>query len=404
MFILPALLIFSRGVADTTAVIISACFISHSISNRSWRWLKKPWVMAALALWGFSILIVSPLATDPWASAWEALIFIRFIIFGAALAYWILDDKYNMRLFQNGMIAVVIFIVCDTFYQFKTGEDIFGHQMRLDGRLAGPFSGLVVGTILTRISFISIAAIWFCSKTESISKKFLITSISISILLWCIFITGERGAFLSYSMCTILFLLTFFFTYKKYRAMVMSSAIIFIMLIAGIAITNSKIKSRMIDSTITFVSDYPNTDSARIICSAFEIWSKNGNYFTGIGVRNYRLQIVHKDNEEIRKKYNLTTPPHTHNIYIEWLIEAGIIGFICFSLMICLILKEIFSTTLPQRQYIAATFAFAVLLTTFFPFMGAMSFFSNHIALIIWMTVGWSIAFTSKKSCLERHV
>jgi O-antigen ligase len=197
----------------------------------------------------------------------------------------------------------------------------------------------------------------------------------------------------------------FFFTHKKYRAMIGSLAIIILILVAAIAITNPKIKSRMIDSTVTYISDYSNSANGRIVSSAFEIWSRHGNYFTGIGIRNYRSQMAHKDNEDLRKKLKMRPGNllHTHNIYVEWLIEAGVIGFIGFSLMVCLILKEIFSTTLPQRQYLAATFAFAVLLTTFFPFMGGMSFFTNRIACIIWMTVGWSIAFTSKKSCLERH-
>jgi len=406
MFILPALLIFSRAVADITVVIISICFISHSISNRDWRWLKKPWILTALTLWGVSVLIVSPLAIDPGTSVVHASRFVRFIIFGAALAYWILDDKNKMRLFQKGMIVAVIFIACDTFLQFITGEDIFGRQIPRPNRLTGPFSDDVVGTILARISFISLAAIWFCSKFESTSKKFLITSISISIMFCCIFITGERGAFLIYSMCSTILLLMFFFTHKKYRAMIGSLVTIIIILVAGIAMTNPKIKSRMIDSTVTYISNYPNSANGRIVSSAFEIWSKHGNYFTGIGIRNYRSQIATADNEKLRKKYKLNpnNARHTHNIYIEWLIEAGVIGLIGFSLMVCLILKEIFSATLPQRQYIAATFAFAVLLTTFFPFMGGMSFFTNHIACIIWMTVGWSIAFTSKKSCLERHV
>jgi len=302
------------------------------------------------------------------------------------------------------MIVVVIFIVGDTFKQYITGEDIFGHQISRANRLTGPFSDDVVGTILTRICFISLATFWFCSKIESIRKKFLITSISISILFCCVYITGERGAFLSYSMSSIILLLMFFFTHKKLRAMIGSLAIIILILIAAISITYPKIKSRMIDSTVTYISDYSNSANGRIVSSAFEIWSRHGNYFTGIGIRNYRSQLAHKDNKDLRKKHKIYLDPgHTHNIYVEWLIEAGVIGFIGFSLMVCLILKEIFSTTLPQRQYLAATFAFAVLLTTFFPFMGGMSFFTNRIACIIWMTVGWSIAFTSKKSCLERH-
>ena len=73
----------------------------------------------------------------------------------------------------------------------------------------------------------------------------------------------------------------------------------------------------------------------------------------GLGIEPFKL---------IYPKYSLTAAyaHHSHNIYIELLIETGIVGFILFLAMIAVFYKEIFTGFYKTRDKFISTFIIAV--------------------------------------------
>lgn len=394
VFLLPALLVFSRAIADTTIVIIDICFISYCISNKDWAWLKKPWVRVILALWLYTVFIVSPLAIDPTTSFKPALLFVRYIVFGVAFAYWVLENDEMRKNFQLGIIFVIAFITLDTFYQYFNGTDVFGIISTNKNQLNGPFHDQVAGTFTSRIIFIAIATLFFSTITRKIQLKALIILFSMGIVMLLIFITGERTAFLNYLLGCFIVLSSLFFMYSQLRPWLIAGVLLIGGGISVVVIQNPSIKERTIDSCYGYIANWPESGNGRCVRASLRVWTDHNNYATGIGLRNTRFVLSKPRSDSLRKEYGVSKGSHSHNIYIGWLVGAGVIGLGGFLCFVGLLFVEIARYTLPNRYYMQTIFAFVVLLATFFPLNHGMSFFTNHHAPIIWLTIGWALAYT----------
>jgi O-antigen ligase len=349
-------------------------------------------VLAAFALWLFTLLLVTPLAIDSSQSFRPSFGFIRFIIFGAALGYWVLSENSNRKAFEYGVILLVAFIIIDTCIQYFVGADLFGRVSHSPTRLTGPFKDLVPGTLVLRIVFIGIAAFYCSKRIQSVKTKVLVMLVLMAGIAGFFFLTGERGAFLNYLLGCTLLLTGIIFIYPYLRLWVLGGAITMMSGIAVLAMTNPTMRERTITSSYHYIADWPQSVSGRIVIPALKIWSRN-NLLTGIGLRNYRTECPKPEYADIEPKFCVN---HPHNIYVEWLVEAGIIGLVGFTFMVVLIVREFLQSTLPSKQHMILLFALAVFLTTFWPLQGSGSYFTNRWGVVIWMTVGWALAFTSQ--------
>jgi O-antigen ligase len=403
IFLMPAFFLFWHSGADIVASTIAVLFLLHSGKTHEWIWVKKPWFIAALALWVYATFISSPLAVYPETSFKVAFLFIRFILFGAGLAYWILQDKELLKWFEYGVIAVVLFIVLDCFIQAFVGVDIFGH-VKFSSRLTGPFTDKVPGTYVTKLIFIAFACLFYSKKLQSSNAKTIFLLIAMVVTALFMFLTGERSPMLNYLLgCTVI-IFGLFFLYPKMRFGLLSGFIAIILAIGIISVVNPTMRQRSITSSYEYIADWPNSDNGIIVLTALDIWlhTPNTNIYTGIGLRNFRQIINDPQSATIRKKNNMIGKWknlyifHPHNIYIEWLAGAGIIGLLGFILMTFFLMKEIIWKNFAHPKTAMPLFAFSVLLTTFWPLTHGMNFFTNKHATLIWLTVGWALAATTR--------
>ncbi|HIA71796.1 MAG TPA: O-antigen ligase family protein [Phycisphaerales bacterium] len=401
IFLMPALFLFWHTGADAIATVIAILFLFHSGNRKNWEWTRKPWVIAAFSLWVYAITISSPLAVYPEASFKISFLFIRFIIFGAALAYWILQDKTTKKWFEYGVVSVVVFIIIDCFIQAYFGKDLFGYT-KISNRLSGPFTDLVPGIYVTKLIFIALASIFYTTKFSSLKIKNSLLLSSMVVATVFLLLTGERTALLNFLLgCAIVFT-GFFIIYPKLRFWILSGCIAMIISAGIVAVSNPAMRKRSIISTYETIADWPNSPYGNITRSAIDIWmnTPETNIFSGVGLRNYREIINDPKNASIKNKFHLNLDRyylHPHNFYIEWLVGAGIIGFIGFSTMVVLILKDLIWRNLNSTKPALPVFATAVFMTTFWPLTFSMNYFTNKHAVIVWMTVGWALAVTMKK-------
>ena len=107
-----------------------------------------------------------------------------------------------------------------------------------------------------------------------------------------------------------------------------------------------------------------------IYSTSYNIWKDN--ILLGIGLNNFTT--VCKNNSKYKKyheEFGCTT--HPHNLYLQALVESGVIGFVLFSTFVLLFFYKINSLALLEIKIII----WSVLLTIFWPIMSTGSLLKN---------------------------
>ncbi|MDX1541552.1 MAG: hypothetical protein R3349_09135, partial [Geminicoccaceae bacterium] len=86
---MPALFILGQAAPDIALTLIAILFLGRSIALRDWRWLEEPWVLTGLLVWIYLMLNAAYVAGDVEAAISRAAPFGRFIVFAAALQFWL---------------------------------------------------------------------------------------------------------------------------------------------------------------------------------------------------------------------------------------------------------------------------------------------------------------------------
>ena len=427
-YFFPLLLITGPALPDIALTLISFIFIYNIIKEKNFNILNIFWFKIGIILWIWFIFI-SFFAENIYLSLIDSLIFIRFLIFILAIHTLIINSEKIRANIINIIFIFVIFITIDCFYQFFNydpqfgfREDIIGYKPEgLYGRLSGPFKDLVPGSVLTKFFYISLLFFLFPKikilKDKKISKLILIFILPLIISI--IFLSGERIAFAS-------LLLGIFFVIiliKEVRLILLISMIISILTIytinnlhpiyndfkiidsssnhEGLIIEkefyckdNIEVKCKktiaMQPKFFIVLKDFGNSAYGKIYRTSYEMWKDNK--LLGIGLNNFTyLCNNNKKYDQYHKDFSCTT--HPHNFYIQALVEAGIIGFILFSILVL----SFFITIIKSNQNkIYKCIFLASILVVFWPFMSTGSFLKNwHMACICFLL---GICLSSPKS------
>ena len=83
---------------------------------------------------------------------------------------------------------------------------------------------------------------------------------------------------------------------------------------------------------------------------------------------------------------------HPHNISLQLLSETGIIGFILFYIMVCVLTLSSLKTFYTKKLWLSFALVFNIIFTCFLPIASGTSFFANKYAAIVWLLVGVMLA------------
>jgi O-antigen ligase len=91
---------------------------------------------------------------------------------------------------------------------------------------------------------------------------------------------------------------------------------------------------------------------------------------------------------------------HPHQIYVEWLVETGAIGFVGFLANIVLSSRNLISSLrrIDALEYPLAVGASAALIVFLWPLRSSMSFFSNWNAILFWLMLGLTLALCAPRA------
>ena len=377
---LPLTLPIARSAADGIVVLIGLAFLIESIRRRRWEWLRDPVILTGILLWAVLNLIISPTASDSAVSFGRSLSWIRFLLFYAAVTVWLLADHRSVRLVMWWMICVIVLVVTDCLVQAFSGMSVTGQPIQ-GNRLTGLLDRPNIGNFLAKMSFPLMGIILCVDRHGSLVRRASITSVLGLVIFLSIFLTGERNSTLLTLLSLALVLLFVFISTPGRRFLIASLSVLLTGMIAAVIMLEGRIYQRLSDLAAD-LSHFWESPYGHLFSAAWRIFMDNP--LTGVGLKNFR---------EVCARYTEHCHPHPHNIYLEFLSESGVFGFVFFLAFVATILMTFARKTVRNAIDPAATGFFAgALLICLFPFAVTQSYFSNWPAILHWYSLSLAMA------------
>jgi len=385
--LIPWMLVASRSVADTLCIVISLCFIIHSVRKSNWAWTRDPVVRVALLAWLWMIIVVSPFATDVGESYKVALPWVRWILMYAALSSWVLTTRKDITIAAFNITLLAILLVADTLWQYRFGVSLTGHPAAENYRLTGPFSNAKIGIFLTKMCFPTFGILFYLSLGSARLRNSLAVLFYLGICIATIMLSGERTAFFSAIIGLFVVAIIIAITDRKLRLISLGLSALVLVLSLALLMTQPALQDRLIFLSQQ-MGNFGQSAYGKLFWAGYQLGMEH--WLTGTGFKGFRLLCPEMMNTGVANDCNL----HPHNPYIEWFAEAGLIGLLLFiSLVGSMVYRAYHSIkTTNGNARVLAIFTLAVLVVHFFPFLGTQSFFSNWPALLLWYSVSIALA------------
>ena len=425
IYSLPISLMSGPAIPDISITLVGILFLIYAFKNSDFYWLRIDWIKAGIIFW-ISLILISFFSINKSSSFIDSLIFIRYIILSAAVYYWLITDDKRLKVLLLILFSTIIFVLLDCAIQFFRydpligfGADIFGYLPTDYGRLTGPFNDQVPGSHLSKFFFISLFLFLYFYKDYKYTKIIIsLYYLSTGII---IFLSGERMAIATFLLGSLIFI----FLFKDYRKLFLF--LIITLFISILAITknhtsfndfkviessphhlglilekeyncenNKKLKCfkeiKVQPKFISVLSNFKESVYYKIYSTSYKMWLDNK--ITGVGLNNY--EEVCKNNKKykiISKNYG-NCSSHPHNFYLQWLIEAGIIGSLMFIIFIFYIFKSFYKS----RHLYSSKIGFISLVIIFWPIMSTGSLLKNWHGIGTFFIIGISLLLSKKLS------
>jgi len=413
---LPITLITGPAIPDITITLSGVFFIYYIYKKKIYSSIfRDSFILISFFFWIY-LLLISAFAENQYLSFRDSFIFIRLLLIPIFLIYWAsVDKKFTKRILMVIFIGI-IFVVVDTLFQFLNydsefgfGKDLFGFKSEWYGRLTGPFNDeLIPGAYLAKFSFLGLIYLFLKFRNSKLHSFFSI--LYLSFLGITIFATGERMALATYEM-GLFFLLIFL---NKKRIIFGSSIIlVFLSILTIQKIHPSYNDYKIIESTpfhlgLKVQKEFACKDIIKEKCikiinlqPSFSKILKNFNETSygeiyklslamfldhklfGIGLNNFTfLCNNYKKYNNLIKNYDCVS--HPHNTHIQWLVEAGIFGFIFFQLYLIFIVSKIVIKNINENSIISLV----PILILFWPIMSTGSLLKNWNGISSFFIIG----------------
>ena len=324
------------------------------------------------------------------------------------LLYIIVRNIFDKQLVNIKVLSVIsltctVLLSVDIFLQHLNGLDIFNNAP-FDGRYNGFFEHeAIAGGYIQKFSLISFFFLFILKK--NFFYKFFIIIFFINILGLGILLTLDRMPYLIFFFSTFILLIIL----KYYRTHLFVSLILTFFLFL-IFFNNYKIvKNRYLSlsgelelvkitklfqknisgksasqKNISKEDDSLKGDYLKIYNASLNIFLENP--FLGTGLKSFLYECKKFQNNNSHKSFTCST--HPHNIYLEILVNQGILGLLLFLLFIFILINNnysriIFSQVTIEKK-ILSIFFFTILISELIPIRSYGSIFSTVNGSTFW--------------------
>lgn len=337
----------------------------------------------------------------------KSILVFRFFFFFLVIKNLLLSQIVNIKLLSIISLISSIVLSLDIFLQHLIGYDIFGFQPFF-GRFNGFFEHeAIAGSYLQKFLILSLLVI-LLSNLKNIIKGILITFATNIIGLGTLLSLDRMPFFI---LIFSLFLIFIFL--KNFRIIFMFNLIIIITLFFYLTKNYNTLKNRYeyLNRDINFYkvlslpiinkklsipfqsqenSDFFKTqplfygDYSKLFKAAYHVSLQNN--FIGSGYKSFFSGCI-----KLRME-NISCSNHPHNMYLEVLVNTGVIGAFIFIIILLLILNKItkffFQNYLKKEQYIILILFSVYFIAEFFPLRTFGSIFTTFNGSIFWFLFG----------------
>lgn len=403
IIVFPLLLLIGSAAVNIFLIFISILTIIEICKGFK---ILKP---IKTIFWTFGIfyifILISSFYAENFIEAFKASFSqLRFFFLTIFIYFFFKPSKY-LKLLLNFWTLILVFVSLDTLLQFFTGIDIFGYKAEgyiqdkrtfLDphiGRLGGPFGDeLIVGAFLAKISTPLIIYYLGMYKFYNLKDKSLVFII-LTLLLITILASGERTSFLIILICFTIFLL---FQDIKKLFIFISTLIIFMFIIYS----NNNYFHERTKETLNIIKNIPQSSYGRIYQSSIEVWKENKLF--GTGLKNYHINCIKLNDPNPNNIHSYCSPNHSHNFFLQILVETGIVGIFLFYVFIFSLIKIFFKKILSIKnindkyKYFACGSLFLATYSVLPSIIPSGSFFTTWNGSFFWFHMGFVLNFFIK--------
>ena len=405
----PILFITGPFLTDLFCIILSFLFLIYLIKKKLWHILFDNKFFYFFILFYIYLNFNSLLSFDSSLSFAKTIPFLRIILFIFALSFFLNQNKNIYKGFYIVFILSILLLSFDSIIQFIFQFDLFRYQVANDSRITSLFGDeQVMGSYVSRLLPIALSVSFLFEN----KKKYQINLVIIILSGLLVLLSGERLATFYYLCVVILyFLLT-----KKHVFKFIS--LISIILILNIFYNPMYVK-RIFNYTINQFNQTESVFSYRHTLhfkTAFDMFLDKK--IIGHGLKSFRHVCsdfryenkikfkqkidVLKTNDESNSyilEYQNGCNTHPHNIYLEFLSELGIIGFVfllsaflyTFFHLSYLSIKNIFKKYHNEKE-VSKSIILSGIFLQLFPLLPSGSFFNNWMLIIFHLSVGFYFA------------
>lgn len=386
--LLPLLTIAGPAPLDVGAGLVAVLFLVHSAHQRDWQWLQSEWFRIALLLWAYMCLR-NLFTDDALATLGRSASFLRYPLFAAALAHWVLPAPTAQRWLTRSALLAITLLALDCFWQYRTGTDIAGRELirQSDGsmRLTGPLSSPRVGITMLWMLFPAALPTLYGTGRARLAAGVVLVLATIAI-----YLSGERMALLLL-MLGLLLVLCWQRHGRRYLLLLgVIAALAFVLL----SYRDPMLLTRQWDHTRWHLTHTDESPYASMWISSLELAQQRPLF--GVGAKQFQPHCKQLESYlNDRWDRDLRCPMHPHHFYLEWLVEYGAIGLALFAALIVSIGRTL--RPLAWRQDIVLLALVVALIQRLWPISIVPSQFVAWSAIPLWLMVGWMLARIREK-------
>jgi O-antigen ligase len=360
------------------------------------------WALVAFACIWIPIATALPDAVMLEPTASTALAFLRFP-FAILFAIYALAKTEHQTNLYTAIFAMFTLVVFDGLLQAATGSNLLGSPM-IGDRISGLFyPKLSLGLWIAPFGVIYFEKVRQLAKSSRYGWAYwlLLAPYTATVLL-----SGSRASWGIYIAGMIGFAVYLYYTnpqrnIKKYLIIIAALTIPL-----SVALYHYPPFQHKVEATAgLFSGNYDQVNAATSI--RLPIWivalkMSKDHLINGVGPRGFRYAYppyAEKDDVFLKMNPNMG-PNHPHQIFLEVLVETGIIGVIGYFAFLFFIIKLTWQA-IRQHNYHAVPFGIAVLVATM-PINAGIGFYASVLSAMTWWMLAIFFATLSQPQQLTK--